>query len=72
MKSNKGLHGRTGVSEAEDLLKKPVKLDPMRKSGKEKMSYKYGIEDDDEDMDLMSYKKRESVLDYFDDEAEED
>ena len=65
MKSHKDLHGRGDAFGSEDLMKKAVKLDPIKKSGKEKRSFIKEIEDDDE-TDITTYK-RESVLDYFDD-----
>lgn len=49
-----------------DEAKKSVKLTPIKKSGKEKHII-YKDMDDEEDYDLVSYKKRESVLDYYDD-----
>ena len=67
MKQNKGL--RTGHDDnAEDALKKAVKLSPIKKSGKDK-HYLYSELDDEDDMEL-DYRKRNSILDYFDDEEE--
>ena len=67
MKQNKGL--RTGHDDnAEDALKKAVKLSPIKKSGKDK-HYLYSELDDEDDMEL-DYRKRDSILDYFDDEEE--
>ncbi|MCC8087856.1 MAG: hypothetical protein LIO79_01080 [Rikenellaceae bacterium] len=71
MKSNKNPRGQQGF-DAGDLMKKAVRLDPIRKSGKEKMSFKNVINEEEDDIDLMSYKKKESVLDYFDDGEEDE
>ena len=52
-----------GIREHEaDELRKAKRLEPMRKSGKERH------EDDDEA--YTPYVKRESALDYFDEEEE--
>lgn len=68
MKQNKGI--RTGHQDnAEDALRKAVKLSPMKKSGKDK-HYLYSDFDDEDDIG-PDYRKRESILDYFDD-GEED
>ena len=55
--------------DSEDSLRRAAKLEPLRKSGKEKRAM-FSELDEDEDLDL-SYRKRESALDYFDD-GEED
>lgn len=66
MKHNKGL--RTGHKDnAEDALKKAVKLPPMKKSGKEKHYLYSELEEEDLELD---YPRRESILDYFDEEEE--
>lgn len=70
MKSNQGFRQKAHGGESEDLLKRAAKLSPIKKSGKEKRAI-YSQLDDDEDADLLSYRKRESVLDYFDDSEEE-
>ena len=66
MKFNRDLRG---ADTAEDLMKKAVKLDPIKKSGKEKRSFIDEIDDDDE-VDLGKYR-RESALDYLDDGEDE-
>ncbi len=50
-------------SDAEETLKKAIKLEPIKKSGKERHQMMDEMDDDIE----MDYRKRESVLDYFDD-----
>lgn len=71
MKSNNGLRNN-GMKADTDEVKKTVKLSPIKKSGKDKHNIYRDLEDGDEDdYDLINYKKRESVLDYFDDEAED-
>ncbi|MDE6183610.1 MAG: hypothetical protein K2F53_04220 [Rikenellaceae bacterium] len=63
MKSNKDFRERHHSSD--DLLKKPTRLEPNRKSGKERI-----IIDDDYDEDELYQPKRESILDYFDNDDE--
>jgi hypothetical protein len=63
MKLSKGFN-RTSD---DDMLRKPAKLAPAHKSGKERHSM-YGFDDEeDETDDDFGYRKRESILDYFDD-----
>ena len=58
-----------GIREHEtDELRKAKRLEPMRKSGKERHSLYRSI-DEEEEEELMP--RRESVLDYLDDQAEE-
>lgn len=61
MKPLKGIR----TTDTEDILRKAAKLEPNKKSGKERHYMMDDLEDDDLQLD---YKKRESVLDYFDDE----
>lgn len=69
MKSNRDFRGRQNHGGPDDL-KKSVKLQPARKSGKERSGYLSLYEEEDE---IESYKdKQESVFDYFDDEDEEE
>ncbi len=69
MKSTHDFRSKPGVYDAEDLLKKAKKLDPIKKNGKEKRSFYDEEEEVDEDLTVL--KKRESILDYFDDGEEE-
>lgn len=65
MKSKRDFRERGVFNEADDTTRKATKLDPIRKSGKERRNY--GRMDDDDD-DGMEYRtKRESAFDYFDD-----
>ena len=58
-----------GIREHEtDELRKAKRLEPMRKSGKERHSLYRSI-DEEEEEELMP--RRESVLDYLDDKDEE-
>ena len=58
-----------GIREPEaDELRKAKRLEPMRKSGKERHSLYRSI-DEEEEEELMP--RRESVLDYLDDQDEE-
>ncbi len=60
---------RASSGTGDELVKRPAKLEPIRKSGREKQSF---LDELYEDEDIEDYKKRESVLDYFDDEDEEE
>lgn len=71
MKSNKDFHTKGGETSREDAIRKAAKLDPIKKSGKERHAMYRSLDDEDDDEMLTDYKKRESVLDYFDD-GEED
>ena len=53
-----------------DELRKAKRLDPIRKSGKERHSLYRSIDEED-DEDLLGTTRRESVLDYLDDQDEE-
>ena len=58
---------RNGAADAEEVFKRATKLAPNRKSGKERHSL-YAQSDDDED-DVSGYRvRKESALDYYDDE----
>ena len=70
MKSTHVFRNKAHDSEPEDSLKRAAKLEPIKKSGKEKRAI-YSRLDEDDDDELLSFKKRESVLDYFDDGEEE-
>lgn len=63
MKTQKGIREHEA-----DELRKSKRLEPMRKSGKERHSLYRSI-DEEEEEELMP--RRESVLDYLDDQDEE-
>ena len=63
MKTQKGIREHEA-----DELRKAKRLEPMRKSGKERHSLYRSI-DGEEEEELMP--RRESVLDYLDDQDEE-
>ena len=63
MKTPKGIREHDA-----DELRKAKRLDPIRKSGKERHSLYRSI-DEEEEEELMP--RRESVLDYLDDQDEE-
>lgn len=65
MKTQKGIREHDT-----DELRKAKRLEPLRKSGKERHTLYNKFEEEDEDEDY-SYAKRESALDYLDDEEEE-
>ncbi len=61
-----------GVREHDtDELRKAKRLEPIRKSGKERHTLYSKFEEEDDDETYTSYVKRESALDYLDDEEEE-
>ena len=63
MKTQKGIREHEA-----DELRKAKRLEPMRKSGKQRHSLYRSI-DEEEEEELMP--RRESVLDYLDDQDEE-
>ena len=63
MKTQKGIREHEA-----DELRKAKRLEPMRKSGKER-HWLYRSIDEEEEEELMP--RRESVLDYLDDQDEE-
>lgn len=66
MKTPKGIREHDA-----DELRKAKRLDPIRKSGKERHSlYRWIDEEDDED--LLGTTRRESVLDYLDEGDDEE
>lgn len=69
MKSTKDFRTAGG----DDTPRKATKLDPIRKSGKERHSlYKSLGDDEEDDAELLTLRKRESVLDYLDDGDEDE
>lgn len=69
MKSTKDFRTAGG----DDTTRKATKLDPIRKSGKERHSlYKSLGDEEEDDAELLALRKRESVLDYLDDGEEEE
>ena len=65
MKTQKGIREHDA-----DELRKAKRLDPIRKSGKERHSLYRSIDEED-DENLLGTTRRESVLDYLDDQDEE-
>lgn len=63
MKTQKGIREQEA-----DELRKAKRLEPIRKSGKERHSLYSAIDEDEEAEELMP--RRESVLDYLDDSDE--
>ena len=62
MKTQKGIREHEA-----DELRKAKRLEPMRKSGKERHSLYRSIDEED-DENLLGTTRRESVLDYLDDQ----
>ena len=67
MKSNKDFRAKGDGHSPDDAIRKNVKLPPIKKSGKERHQLYSGY-DEALDDDLETFKKRESVLDYFEEE----
>ena len=74
MKSIKDFRSKQQSFDSEDSMRRASKLEPIKKSGKEKHSLYSRLDDDDEDDDaeLLSLRKRESAYDYYDDGEESD
>ena len=66
MKTPKGIREHDA-----DELRKAKRLDPIRKSGKERHSLYRSIDEED-DGDLIGTTRRESVLDYLDEGDDEE
>ena len=66
MKTPKGIREHDA-----DELRKAKRLDPMRKSGKERHSLYRSIDEED-DENLLGTTRRESVLDYLDEGDDEE
>ena len=66
MKTPKGIREHDA-----DELRKAKRLDPIRKSGKERDSLYRSIDEEDDD-DLLGTTRRESVLDYLDEGDDEE
>ena len=66
MKTPKGIR-----EHAADELRKAKRLDPIRKSGKERHSLYRSIDEED-DENLLGTTRRESVLDYLDEGDDEE
>lgn len=74
MKSIKDFRSKQQSFDSEVSMRRASKLEPIKKSGKEKHSLYSRLDDDDDDDDaeLRSLRKRESAYDYFDDGEESD
>ena len=66
MKTPKGIREKDA-----DELRKAKRLDPIRKSGKERHSLYRSIDEED-DENLLGTTRRESVLDYLDEGDDEE
>ena len=66
MKTQKGIREHDA-----DELRKAKRLEPMRKSGKERHSLYRSIDEED-DENLLGTTRRESVLDYLDEGDDEE
>ena len=66
MKTPKGIREHDA-----DELRKAKRLDPIRKSGKERHSLYRSIDEED-DEDLLGTTRRESLLDYLDEGDDEE
>lgn len=70
MKSTKDFRGKTNDFSAEDLLRKAAKLEPIKKSGKERHAIFSQLDQDDDENELRAMR-RDSILDYYDDGQED-
>ena len=70
MKSNKEFRGKGNAADSGDSIRRAQKLEPIRKSGKERHALYGKFHEDEEEDDYSDYKRKESVFDYFDDEEE--
>lgn len=68
MKSHNGFRGKTEGFDTEDALKRAAKLEPIKKNGKDRIA----LDAEDDDELLTDYRKKESILDYYDDDDPED
>lgn len=66
MKATNDFRNRSRVSDSEDSLRRAAKLDPIKKSGKERHAM-YSLVDEEEELEELMDRKRESILDYYDD-----
>ena len=66
MKTPKGIREHDA-----DELRKAKRLDPIRKSGKERHSFYRSIDEEDDEY-LLGTTRRESVLDYLDEGDDEE
>ena len=71
MKSNQNFRHKVRETKSEDLLKRAAKLEPLKKSGKEKRTIYSRLDEEDEDAELLALRKQDSIIDYFDDGDEE-
>ncbi|WP_300283933.1 hypothetical protein [uncultured Alistipes sp.] len=71
MKSNQGFRHKVREAGPEDLSRRAGRLEPLKKSGKEKRTIYSRLEEEDEDAELLALRKKDSILDYFDDGDEE-
>ncbi len=69
MKSQKDFRPARPLSGNDDA-RKSTRLDPSRKSGKERYELYKNLGSDDEDDELRGLRTRESALDYLDPEEE--
>ncbi len=65
MKPTKEVRGKVSNHNSGDVIRKVTKLVPIKKNGKESR-----VKYEDEDLDLYSYKERDSILDYYDEEED--
>ena len=70
MKSEKSFRERSkGNHGPEDLIRKAVKLEPIRKNGKGRHSRYHALEEEADEAGFDTFRRGESIFDYFDDET---
>ena len=67
MKSTKEVKGKGSNLNSGDSSRKVTKLVPIKKNGKESRV----VYDEEEDSSTYAYKKRDSILDYYDEGDDE-
>jgi len=66
--SGKDFRGyRVGAPSPEDSFRKAQRLEPIKKNGKERYAIFEELEED-QNLEMDGYRRRESALDYYDDE----
>lgn len=72
MKPTKDFRNKPRNFDSDDSLKRAAKLEPIKKSGKEKRALYSELDEAEEDEELLALHKRDSILDYYDDEGEDE
>lgn len=71
MKTGNSFRAKGMAADPETTARKGAKLAPMKKSGKEKHFIYSEVNTVDDELDDEIFDRKESILDYFDDEEED-